>query len=186
MNFTDNFMFLVKGGNKPVLYADNTNEDPNQAYNRYYKHLPMFTLDYPTTAPIGGDNAYIMITGSVVCSINRNKSYILNDFTFPHAKSYKSTVWEKRAYIWCQLKVGNLYWNGKNWTQLESDFKLYFLDKDKKAPEVAYKDNNIKNTVSWWYGVSETGTAIPIPENTIISGNIKFTMYTPMQQYDDA
>ena len=186
LNFTDNFMFLVKGGNKPVLYADNTNEDPNQAYNRYYKHLPMFTLDYPTTAPIGGYNAYIMITGSVVCSINRNKSYILNDFTFPHAKSYKSTVWEKRAYIWCQLKVGNLYWNGKNWTQVESDFKLYFLDKDKKAPEVAYKDNNIKNTVSWWYGVSETGTAIPIPENTIISGNIKFTMYTPMQQYDDA
>lgn len=186
LNFTDNFMFLVKGGNKPVLYADNTNEDPNQAYNRYYKHLPMFTLNYPTTAPIGGDNAYIMITGSVVCSINRNKSYILNDFTFPHAKSYKSTVWEKRAYIWCQLKVGNLYWNGKNWTQVESDFKLYFLDKDKKAPEVAYKDNNIKNTVSWWYGVSETGTAIPIPENTIISGNIKFTMYTPMQQYDDA
>ena len=60
------------------------------------------------------------------------------------------------------------------------------MDKDKKAPEVAYKDNNIKNTVSWWYGVSETGTAIPIPENTIISGNIKFTMYTPMQQYDDA
>lgn len=186
LSFTDNLMFMVKGGNKPVFYADNTNDNPNQYYNRYYKTLPMFTLDYPTTAPIGGDNAYIMITGNVVCSINRNKSYILNDFTFPHAKSYKSTVWEKRAYIWCQLKIGNLYWNGATWTPVESDFKLYFLNENKKATEVAYKDNQIKNTVSWWYGLNETGTAIPIPENTIISGNIKFTMYTPMQQYDDA
>lgn len=186
LSFTDNLMFMVKGGNKPVFYADNTNDNPNQYYNKYYKNLPMFTLNYPTSSPIGGDNAYILITGNVVCSINRAKSYILNDFTFPHAKSYRSTVWEKRAYIWCQLKIGNLYWTGSTWTPVESDFKLYFLDKNKKATEVVYKDNQIKNTVSWWYGLNATGTAIPIPENTIISGNIQFTMYTPMQQYDDA
>lgn len=181
-------IFAVCGDeNAPYFYAGDHNIKYDRKYDTEYKYLPMFDYNIPkSSAMFGGKFAYILLTGSFILGHNDWDAYNKGNFNY-NTKLYKSNVRAGWEYVYCRLQYGDQYWNGEEWTTTPSDFKLFFdEDKLKKVHEVTYKDLKIRNNVSWWLGINKEGYSIPIPENKVFNDTIKFRMYTPMQQYDDA
>lgn len=200
LSFIDTIMFVLRGFENPFWYAGgddwtNTSKCPGlSAYDRQHGSYPMFeTVLNPSDASkaFGGDNAYLIITGDIVLGLNQNDPYNKTAYTLD-TKYYKSTVPFLHTYIWCRLQWGGYYWNGDKWQTTACDFKLYFGQmKNQKAYDVVYKSQPIRNTVKWWYGLDKEGYCIPVSKSagldgSLMSGNVTFTMYSPMQQYDDA
>lgn len=168
-------------------------------YDKNHSLYPMFSTNYNSSTPriLGGDNMYLMIKGKFIFSHNSNNPYNVGTYEFPK-HGYRTTIWAKIEYIWCRLRVGEYYFNGyeptdidddmksKCWQKEPCDFKLYFGTYDDiKAREWQYRSQDIRNTVKWWYGINEEGCCVPVPEETLISNDVEFTMYTPQMQYDD-
>lgn len=188
ISYSNYLMFCVYGGNNPYFYAGKKKDSPgNRRYDLYYRYFPMFDYNIPKSAVLfGGKFAYLLIQGSIILSHNDFDAYNKGSYNMPE-KYYKSTVRAKWEYIYCRLQWGNRYWNGNEWQTAACDYRLYFDDiEDKKARDIVYKDLKIRNTTSWWLGINGEGYAIPVPDEEVLSEQIKFTMYTPMQQYDDA
>lgn len=200
LDFNDSIQLFVKGGKKRFT-RNNVSE-----YDTYYKNFPMFTTSFENQIEpniFGGDDYFLLISGNVILSHNDNAGYNKKGYEF-NADHYKSSIWRKTEYIYCRLKMGNYYFKGYDtnetlsnineiksslWTTTPTDFKLYFDTYDKegvKMRDTLYKSLKFRNTVRWWFGISDEGYAVPVPSNNALHQTIEFTMYTPMQQYDDA
>lgn len=188
LSYNNYMMFNVIGNESAPYFYAGGKEKPtfNRVYDTEYKNFPMFDYNIPKAGVMfGGKFAYIILSGSFILSHNDYDAY--NKGSFDWHKSYQSTMRAQWMYVYCRLKWGNRYWNGEEWTSTPADFRLYFGEnEDKKTRELIYKDLKIRNNVVWWYGVNKEGYAIPVPEDEVLCEDIKFTMYTPMQQYDDA
>lgn len=199
LDFNDSIQLFVKGGKKRFT-RNNVSE-----YDKYYKNFPMFTTSFQNQIEpniFGGDNCFLLISGNVILSHNDSAGYNKDGYEF--SKHYRSSIWRKTEYIYCRLKMGNYYFKGYDtnqtlsnineiksslWTTTPTDFKLYFDTYDKegvKMKDTMYKALKFRNTVRWWFGITDEGYAVPVPSNNSMNDNIEFTMYTPMQQYDDA
>ena len=188
LSFTNSIMCFVRGGAKPKYYAGSATDTVGSSYyDLHHRDDVMFTISAPGGARFfGGPHAYILISGNVVLSHNDNDAYDKGSFNFDQ-KKYRSTIRGKWEYIYARLECGGQYWNGDAWQSSPCDFRLYFDNADnKKTYECIYKGLPIRNTVRWWWGIDREGTAIPVPEGKLLTGEINFTLYSPMQQYDDA
>jgi hypothetical protein len=203
LDFEDLVMFMTKGDVNNVKwfaggevkitgsgFGNPQDFAGGREYDKYYMNFPAFqtTFTDQTAKMFGGKNAYLVISGSFILGLNDDDAYIKPQYQM--SSSYKSTVRYYWMYVYCRLKWGNSYWNGSSWQTTETDFKLYFgEEQNQKAKDVVYQPQSIRNTVKWWYGIDEEGTAIDLStlsQEDILSDDIEFTMYMPMQQYDDA
>ena len=79
--------------------------------------------------------------------------------------------------FYTSLKVGNLYYNGEEWTAQESKFVLRHRNKD--GDTIFGVSKKIDNTVSWEWNLADSseGYAIPLPKNHMLSGKIEFKLW---------
>ena len=85
------------------------------------------------------------------------------------------------AYLRCKLQQGDQWWDGTQWTETESIFKLYFIKEgteELRADANMFKELNIVNTVTWDMGLTDRGYAIPVPG--VLTGTPKLTVLNPM------
>lgn len=136
-----------------------------------------------TTALFGGDNAYLVISGSC------NFHYFTDDpYPIPENESDISEgryyLDEGEGYLLARLMWGSLYWNGSDWTSTPATFKIPYVRDDvgtekRRADALMFKDNSFINSVSWRIGTKEKGYLIPMPSQSVISGLPIFTLYKP-------
>lgn len=197
LSFTNSIQMMVKGGSTRRFSANDKAE-----YDKYYKNFPMFTTNfknYKEPNLFGGKNSFLVLTGKVNLSHDDPAGYSKE---YQYNKGiHQSIIFRDNEYIWCRLRVGKYYFKGydvnstlsniddirKNcWSTTPSDFKLYFGNdegKDIKLEEINTKDQSFRNTVRWWFGLSDEGFVVPTPSNDLLMDNVEFTMYTPMQYY---
>lgn len=149
------------------------------------------TTDYPfieteladTAALYGGDNAYYVISGSVLWDgATKNSNYPIDAGNEKiDINNGRKDISQQRAYLRCKLQQGDMWWDGEQWTTAESIFKLYFIKENTeelRADANMFKELNIVNTVTWDMGLTETGYAIPVPG--VLTGTPKLTILNPM------
>ena len=172
-----------------ILLINPLANQPNYA-NAATEHM-WDTTDYPyvetelqdTAALYGGDNAYYIISGSVLWDgATKNSNYPIDSGQEKiDINRGRKDISQPMAYLRCKLQQGNLWWNGEQWTSTESIFKLYFVKENTdelRSDALMYKELRIVNTVTWDMGLTETGYAIPV--SGVLTGTPKLTILNPM------
>lgn len=119
-------------------------------------------------------SAYLVISGQAIYMDREGKMYIRDGYSESN-DSFNSDD----LYITCQLKYGNSYWNGSEWTTTESTFKLYF-DNDGDTDHYIGRSLSVKNNITYDMGLEGEGTAIPMPNvNAATTGEPTFIIYQP-------
>lgn len=118
-----------------------------------------------TTAPV---DKSVDINEMVYCGLNRKPS------EENYGEGYR--MWKFK------LQVGDKYWNGDNWTSIESTFYINYNnnpdgDKDENVP--AFTWCGTVNNKSFKDKAGVDGYCIPIYPSDNISGRLKLTIYTP-------
>lgn len=136
-----------------------------------------------TSALYGGDNAYYIISGSVLWDgATKNSNYPIDSSNEKiDINNGRKDISQPMAYLRCKLQQGDKWWNGEEWTTTESIFKLYFVKENTeelRADANMFKELRLVNTVSWDMGLSETGYAIPV--SGVLTGTPKLTILNPM------
>ena len=157
--------------------------------NPDYKHIPNSDITkYPflkttmndSALVFGGDNSYIVISGSIMFHEWNYYPYPVNSYWLGNSGTMK----EGEGYLLCKLQWNNLYWNGQDWTTTDSTFKLKYIkdntpNDDRKEENIFFKFNPIVNNVSWKIGTGEAGQMIPLPKDQLVGGVPILTMYKP-------
>jgi len=172
-----------------ILLINPLANQPNYA-NAPTEHM-LDTTAYPyveteledTTALYGGENAYYIISGSVLWDgATKNSNYPIDSSNEKiDIDSGRKNISQPMAYLRCKLQHGDKWWNGEEWTTTESIFKLYFVKENTdelRADAMMFKELGIVNTVTWDMGLSETGYAIPV--SGVLTGTPKLTILNPM------
>lgn len=147
-------------------------------------------LDYPyyettgevnTTNLYGSPNTYLLLSGSYCFSgplENRNTRFLLNNLTID-PKQGKHQVSD--LFIPAKLQIGDLYWNGVDWTKTKTTFKIEVISSDiepNRLDNYMNKFLNFKNNVPWGTNISHKGILIPLPDG-LIKGQPILTIYKP-------
>lgn len=137
--------------------------------------LPVFESNITNTLPalFGGDKMYIIITGNVRFMDKGGWLYLPNNY-----QRAKDNFNPDRLWIKCKFQFGNKYWDGENWIDTETCFKLPFWD-DGQTEHCVNVDFPIRNNISWKDGLDAKGYAIPIPDGIVMADPVKFTLYQP-------
>lgn len=145
-----------------------------------YPYLQTTVTD--NSAMFGGDNCYLLISGSYNYSS-------FSTWPLPYSGNIDLTegrfaMDEDNMYLLCKLEWGGLCWNGSEWTGSDATFKLPYMKAnttkdDRRADATMFKDLDIRNTVSWRIGTSEKGYCIKAPTNTLVEGIPTLTVYKP-------
>lgn len=135
-----------------------------------------------STALFGGQNAYLVISGSYFFHYMDNDPYPISEGVDISEGRYAMDAGQ--TYLLAKLQWGNKYWNGSSWTTSSATFQIPYLKEDassgdRRADACMFKNLNFVNTVSWRIGTSEKGYLIPLPQGEIIGGLPKITVYKP-------
>lgn len=173
IDLTNYIMFInPTGSTNPV-----SNHIPNSAITQY----PFFETTMNDTALVfGGDNSYLVISGSIMF-------HEFNYYPYPVSKYWlgnSGTMAEGEGFLLCKLKWNNLFWNGERWTEEVSTFKLKYIkdnasSDDRNAEAAFFKFHPIVNNVSWKIGSKEAGQMIPLPKDKLVGGVPVLTVYKP-------
>ena len=172
-----------------ILLINPLADQPNYS-NADTEHMWDTTL-YPyveteladTSSLYGGDNAYYVISGSVLWDgATKNSNYPIDSGQEKiDINRGRKDISQPMAYLRCKLQHGTKWWNGEQWTTTESIFKLYFVKEETeelRSDALMFKELKIVNTVTWDMGLTETGYAIPVPG--VLTGTPKLTILNPM------
>lgn len=160
------------------------NPNDHHIQNEELTSYPYFsTTISDTTALFGGDNSYLLISGSYYFHYFTNDTYPIPDGEADIAEG-RYAMDNSDVYLVCKLQWGNQYWNGSGWTSTDTTFKLpYIKDNtskgDRRADATMFKDLEFVNTVNWRIGTTEKGYLIKTPNNKVINGMPKLTVYKP-------
>lgn len=127
----------------------------------------------------GGENAYLVITGSYGYHSFGNDMYPIPDSQCDISEG-RYEINKDTAYLLAKLELGGKYWNGTSWVSNATTFQIPILKENQREDATMFKANEIVNTVSWRIGTDEKGYLISLPDSTIVSGVPKLTMYKPM------
>lgn len=148
-----------------------------------WKYPYLETITPELTSFFGGKNTYLVISGKVIWHDEDLETYPTPDGEYDLKDGRRTTSTKDYLFLPCKLQWGNKYWNGESWTTTNTGFKLYYIDPNvegsKRADGLVCKEWNIPNSISWRIGSSEKGYPIPVPEDTVLSGTPKFTIYRP-------
>lgn len=147
----------------------------------------------------GGEDAYLRIAGRIC---HRQGSMIMTPMSGTGEDASKTDMngdfkLMNQCFHWARLKVGDRYWNGKDWQSTACDFKLWILVPDgshNKTKTFLKPDGGIKVYEYWEKAfdfinpevsveLEEKGYYIPAPENYALTGNLEFTFYCPRDFY---
>ena len=169
LNFTDYLLIHSHDSNQTIGDA---HYQPNMTVDNELG-LPVFesVVDFEP-AFIGGDDAYFVIKGSYLQMDREKLMYIPEDYS-----NDDDNFDEKYLWIKAKLEFNGQYWNGTQWTNTDTCFKLEF-DADSTKHHIN-KDFKIKNTVNWDMGLDVEGYAIKLPSYSISTTKPKLTLYTP-------
>ena len=85
------------------------------------------------------------------------------------------------VFIPAKLQIGNLYWNGSEWTDTDTTFKITVdVGNNRYIYLRDYIDKwlDFKNNVPWGSNIPHKGILIPLPDG-LIDGQPKLTIYKP-------
>lgn len=85
------------------------------------------------------------------------------------------------VFIPAKLQIGKLYWNGSEWTDTDTTFKITVdVGNNRYIYLRDYIDKwlDFKNSVPWGSNISHKGILIPLPDG-LIDGQPKLTIYKP-------
>lgn len=169
LNFTDYLLIHTHDSNQTIGDAHYL---PNMTVDNELG-LPVFesVVDFEP-AFVGGDDAYFVIKGSYLQMDREKLMYIPEDYS-----NDDDNFDEKYLWIKAKLEFNGQYWNGTQWTNTDTCFKLEF-DADSTKHHIN-KDFKIKNTVNWDMGLDVEGYAIKLPSFSISTTKPKLTLYTP-------
>lgn len=136
-----------------------------------------------TSSFFGGDNTYLVISGSYYYTPWSIYPFPLDGDTFDKAED-RYAMYADQTYMLAKLQWGNKYWNGTDWTTTDTTFKLPYMknnssDTDRNIANTFGKFSDIRNNVSWRIGTSEKGYIIKCPTDTLMEGVPIFTLYKP-------
>lgn len=180
LSFTTSIEFNVginAGTSGYPLMSTNAN---NITYNIYYKDYPLAHILIPSEARVFGgvDGSYLLLSGNIMISDGSGCSFDKKSFTSDDAKDCE--VDPSEEYIYVQLRWGDKYYAYNEWHDTPTQWRLYFNTADATDMEaVRYKSLPLRNNVKWWQGIDSEGVAIPLPSDTVMSGDIELTIYTP-------
>ena len=155
--------------------------------NKYRKTLMFSTPTEGNDRLFGGENQYLLITGSVTVQDNQWGMFPLTGIERKSEKNW----WGDRCYFLCQLMSGNYYYqtykdvtDGEikgRWTTEECYFKLPFMKttEKKQIKEFLYASQPLMNNVNWRIGVNEDGYSIPLANLPLGNGDFQLKLYNP-------
>lgn len=152
-----------------------------------YPYLQTTVTD--TSALYGGDNTYLIISGSYVYSPFNTWPFPYNGDKLDIGKGrYKLNI--EDCYLLCKLQWGGLYWDGNAWVTTDTTFKLPYLKttnkEERRADHTMFKDLSFVSTINWRIGTSESGYCIQCPTNYLLEGIPVLTVYKPYDpNYED-
>ena len=137
--------------------------------------LPLFELLVNDAAPsfIGGENTYLVIKGNFLMMDRESEMYIMQGYTNKDDDFNPDNLW-----INCKLQYGNKFWDGNYWRTYDCMFRLP-IDNNDQDDHCINQNFPVKNTITWEMGIDESGYAIPLPSNEVLTGKPKFTLYAP-------
>jgi hypothetical protein len=165
-------------------YVELLNPTTNHIQNEQIELKPFLeSRDANLTAFFGGQNAYLIISGSYIYHYQDDDPYPIPEDEVDIAEG-RYAIDDNNGYMLAKLEWGGLYWNGSEWTSTSSTFPIRYLVSgasagDRRADATMYKDIQIVSNVSWRYGISEKGYCIPVPPDRVIAGMPKITLYKP-------
>lgn len=135
------------------------------------------------SAFFGGRNAYLIISGSYIYHYFDEDPYPIPEGESDISEG-RYAIDDGDGFILAKLQWGDLYWNGTEWSNTNSTFHIPYIKTgassgDRRADATMFKALNFPNTVSWRFGISEQGYCIPTPDDRVISGLPKITLYKP-------
>lgn len=161
-----------------------TNPETNHIANEDIENYPYFqTSVSDATSLFGGENSYLVINGSYYYHSYPDTPYPIPDQE-KDLDEGRYAMYLDQTYMICKLQWGDLFWDGKKWTNTNTTFQLPYLKeysdiKDRRADGSMFKDMNIRNTVHWRVGVDKTGYLIKTPSDNLVSGLPILTVYKP-------
>lgn len=185
-----NYIELLRPQNIPMVVGNFT---AVELTDEICKTLPFFETELNTADSVlfGGDNAYLMISGSYQFhseeSGDRNKTYPIpqEDGQIDPSNGKYHTIDNNQIYLFAKLQIANLYWNGSDWdNNPDNIFQIHFFPTTATTDERRYdamlcKSFEIRNTVYWRTGVTDKGYQIKMPSTHLLTGHAKLTIYCP-------
>lgn len=180
-----NALHLIQPSYSDYIILSSQSDEHTTTYinNKNYQNYPYFeTTEYTDTNNLyGSPNAYLLLSGSYCFSgIPRNhKCMFPLDNMDVDPKDGDNPI--KDLFIPAKLQIGNLYWNGVDWTKSEAFFNIEVDPANGNSNRLDnYMDRflNFRNTVSWGSNITHKGTLIKLPE-VLVKGEPKLTIYKP-------
>lgn len=148
--------------------------------------VPVFRLSqYKAPCFLDTSKSYIIIDFKALCQRYFKRPYINPDWTnepCKHGGSGSSANQNGEYYF--RLKIGNMYWSGKQWvenaTGRASLFKVV-VEKDEGIGEYN-KERGVLNNISWDEYINEEGYKIPL-DGVDLFDDITFEILMPTGQY---
>lgn len=180
-----NALHLIQPSYSDYIILSSQSDEHTTTYinNKNYQNYPYFeTTEYTDTNNLyGSPNAYLLLSGSYCFSgIPRNRKCMFPlDNMDVDPKDGDNPI--KDLFIPAKLQIGNLYWNGVDWTKSEAFFNIEVDPANGNSNRLDnYMDRflNFRNTVSWGSTITHKGTLIKLPE-VLVKGELKLTIYKP-------
>ena len=180
-----NALHLIQPSYSDYIILCSQSDENTTTYinNKNYLNYPYFeTTEYIDTNNLyGSPNASLLLSGSYCFSgIPRNRKCMFPlDNMDVDPKDGKRSI--KDLFIPAKLQIGNLYWNGTDWTKSEAFFNIEVEPANGNSNRLDnYMDRflNFRNTVSWGSNITHKGTLIKLPE-VLLRGEPKLTIYKP-------
>ena len=187
-----NAFSLISPSYENYIILCSQSNDAKETYinNENYMDYPYLeTTELIDTANLyGSKNTSLLLSGSYYfsgTSQNRKKMFPLHNMNID-PKYGRKTI--RDLFIPAKLQIGNLYWNGSEWTETETTFKIEFESSSvnsKRLDNYMDKFLNFKNTVSWGSNITKKGILIKLPEK-LLKGTPKLTLYKPYGFYTNS
>ena len=180
-----NALHLIQPSYSDYIILCSQSDENTTTYinNKNYLNYPYFeTTEYIDTNNLyGSPNAYLLLSGSYCFSgVPRNRKCMFPlDNMDVDPKDGNHPI--KDLFIPAKLQIGNLYWNGTDWTKSEAFFNIEVEPANGDSNRLDnYMDRflNFRNTVSWGSNITHKGTLIKLPE-VLVKGEPKLTIYKP-------
>lgn len=180
-----NALHLIQPSYSDYIILCSQSDENTTTYinNKNYLNYPYFeTTEYIDTNNLyGSPNAYLLLSGSYCFSgVPRNRKCMFPlDNMDVDPRDGDNPI--KDLFIPAKLQIGNLYWNGTDWTKSEAFFNIEVDPANGNSNRLDnYMDRflNFRNTVSWGSNITHKGTLIKLPE-VLVKGEPKLTIYKP-------
>lgn len=172
----------LRTGNFGRLYPDDINKGNLEDCMSY----PFLEYKNSSSFYFAGEGSYLLIKGQICqhdeeftpwCMYEGQKNSKLKHDCDKKIKC--------EFYIWAKLQVGNMFWDGEEWTTKDTLFRIYWQDECTKTGKDDTRSNkdfydkwySFQNLTKFKWEYTEEAYWVPAPPQGVIGGELKFTLY---------